>query len=220
MLFKFMSGMAVVGCIAAFPAHAVPIGGVEFPDGTASFADGVVDYSPGMVGTSPAAEFRGAANALGAPDYNNESTCADAASCTFVTLGDGGSITLRFTDNVLTGSDDSDADLHIFEVGSDVEDTFVEVSADGIVFTAVGKVFGAVSSIDIDAFGFTSADALFYVRLTDDGNEGGQSGASVGADIDAVGAISTRRIDVPEPGAVGLLGLGLLALAGTRRRAR
>jgi hypothetical protein len=42
-----------------------------------------------------------------------------------VTLGRGGSLTLAFTDNVLTGGGTPAPDLYIFEVGPDVEDTFV-----------------------------------------------------------------------------------------------
>ena len=102
----------------------------------------------------------------------------------------------------------------IFEVGPDVEDTFVEISKDGTTWFDVGKVFGTTSGIDIDAFGFSSSDLFSYVRLT---NEGGQSGASVGADIDAVGAISTVP-SIPVPAAVWLFGSGLLVLTGVARR--
>ena len=71
---------------------------------------------------------------------------------------------------------------------------------------------------DIDFFGFTSADLFGYVRLTDDTNEGGQTGASVGADIDAVGAISTVHHSVPEPSVIALLSLGLLGVGVARRK--
>jgi UDPglucose 6-dehydrogenase len=96
----------------------------------------------------------------------------------------------------LTGSGTSAKDLHIFEVGSDVEDTFVDISSDGIVWHSVGKVYGAISSIDIDAFGFGVSDAFTYVRLTDDPNEGAKTGTTVGADIDSVleGVGSDSRI--------------------------
>ena len=117
---------------------------------------------------------------------------------------------------MLTGSDSSDLDLWIFEVGPDVEDTFVEVSANGSDWFAVGKVFGSTAGVDLDAFGFGTSSAFAYVRLTDDGAEGDQSGLSVGADIDAVGAISTRP--VPEPGSLMLVAIGAALLAAQRRR--
>lgn len=79
-------------------------------------------------------------------------------------------------------------------MGPQVEATFVEISVDGVVWESVGSVSGSVSSIDIDAFGFTSADEFSYVRLMDDPNESRNTGDTVGADIDAVGAIATVRI--------------------------
>ena len=113
-------------------------------------------------------------------DYDDPSgalACADQASCTWVTLGDGGSLTLRFIDNVLTGSGDNAFDLWIFEVGADIEDTFVEISADGSSWQSVGKIFGSTAGIDLDAFGFGVGSLFSYVRLTDDrfwGHRAGQ----------------------------------------------
>ena len=134
--------------------------------------------------------------------------CPNVAACPYVTLGDGGSLTLEFVDNRLTGSGNANDDLWIFEIGGDVEDTFVAVSKDGVTLTAVGKVFGSTSGIDLDEFGFGVADQFRFVRLTDDGSEGQQSGLTVGADIDAVGAISTVITPVPEPETWAMLVLG------------
>ena len=53
-------------------------------------------------------------------------------------------------------------------------------------------------------------------RLIDDPAEGATGGSSVGADIDAVGAISTFA--VPEPTTLGILLVGLTALGLVRRR--
>ncbi len=189
-------------------------GGTDFPLGGISFADLVVDYSPVFVGGNPATPYLGAFNSLGLPDYADPTgalPCVDQASCTWVSLGDGGSLTLRFTDNVLTGSGNASSDLWIFEVGGDIEDTFVEISSDGALWYSVGKVFGSTAGVDIDAFGFGTGSSFSYVRLTDDTNEGEQSGVFVGADIDAVGAISTRAIpqSVPEPSTLLLLVTGL-----------
>jgi hypothetical protein len=178
-LLNFLIGSAAI---------AENFGGIDFPQGAISFADKVVSFTPGSPGpTHP--DFMDPADALGAPDYPGGNNQPGSVS-----LGNGGTIVLEFTNNILTGSDDDSHDLHIFEVGSDVEDTFVEISADGINWHAVGKVFGGTSSIDIDAFEFTTADPFRFVRLTDDPNDGQASGDTVGADIDAVGAISTNQI--------------------------
>jgi hypothetical protein len=211
------SGMLVVfGLAITPPAHAVFIGniqgGTDFPQGAVSFADTLVTYTPGLVGGNPTDPYRGAFNALGLPDYAGVNSCPSQAGCTFVSLGDGGSIVLRFDDNRLTGSGDNALDLWVFEVGPDIEDTFVDIGMDGLNWHSVGKVFGSTAGIDIDAFGFGPADQFAFIRLTDDTNEGDQSGITVGSDIDAVGAISTVVASVPEPGTFGLLGAGLLAL--------
>jgi len=160
--------------------------GVCFPDGERSFADVVVSYDPVMNG-EPRAKNMVKSNALGIPNDIS------------VSLGVGGSITLQFTDNSMTGSGDDTADLWIFEIGPDVEDTFVEISQDGVEWLSVGKVFGSTSGIDLDAFDFGPTDAFSYVRLTDDPDEGDQTGGgSVGADIDAVGAISSgSAVEIP-----------------------
>lgn len=194
--------------------QAVTIGGIEFPDGAVSFADAVVSFDPlengGPGPTDP--NFSDPSAALGIPDYANPTGA--------VSLGSGGSLILQFTDNRLTGSDDSRPDLHIFEIGPDVEDTFVAISQNGIDWVEIGKVFGSTSSIDIDQFGFGTNDEFSFVRLIDDQNEGATGGSTVGADIDAVGAISTVPAPVPVPPLLPLFAFGMviLARAGIRDR--
>lgn len=204
------------GLSLATTSEAVVYGGIDFPDGLISFVDAVVSYDP-LYGGGPGptnANFTDPDEAIGAPDYTGGSSGTGAVS-----LGDGGRIVLRFINNFLTGSDNGDKDLHIFEVGPDVEDTFVDISKDGLTWFSIGKVTGATSSIDIDAFGYTSADQFSYVRLTDDTNLDGQSGSTVGADIDAVGAISTvRNTAVPDAGSSLLLAAtAFCSLVGARR---
>lgn len=198
---------------AACGSQASVIGGVEFPGGPSSFADAVIGYTPVLTGGQPPLPDRNPARALGVPDYDGVA-CTDAATCTSVSLGQGGSLTLEFVDNRLTGSGSDALDLWIFEVGPDVEDTYVAISRDGVTYFDVGKVFGATAGIDIDAFGFGLADEFRFVRLLDDRLEGGVSGA----DIDAVGAISSRRVGtLPVPATAWM---ACLALAFACRRAR
>lgn len=210
---------AVFGFAASTAVQAAPVtyNGITFPAGDISFADEVVSYTVGSGGVN--AIYQDPDSALGAPDYPNGTPSTGHA-----TLGAGGTIVLKFTNNALTGSNSAAHDLHIFEVGPDVEDTFVWISIDGTDWLDVGKVFGATSSIDIDPFllaaGLDPFTQFFYVMLQDDPNEGQTSGASAGADIDAVGAISTVRVitDVPAPGVLSLLGVGLAGLGLFRRR--
>ena len=215
-----MAAAAALG-LTGTAAHAVMYGGVDFPQGSISFADQVVSYTlnPASI---PSTGYQGAFNALGAPNYSGAS-CATQAACTFASLGAGGTLVLRFTDNVLTGSDSNAFDLWIFEVGPDVEDTTVDVSVDGLNWQSVGLVTGSTRGIDIDAFGFGTTSAFSYVRLIDVANEGATgNGGSVGADIDAVGAISTRAPvpSVPEPATWAMMvgGFGLIGAAMRRRQ--
>lgn len=190
----FTRTIAVVAGVFAAGAHAQPTeyNGIVFPQGDISFADQVIAYEPdfdgGNVPTNP--DFTDPAMAVGPPDYSGGNNGTGSVS-----LGDGGRITLRFTDNALSASGDETPDLHIFEIGSSVEDMFVEISIDGVTFYDAGSVSGATSSVDIDPFvaaaGLSPFTKFLYVRLTDDGDRDGQSGSTVGADVDAVGAINT-----------------------------
>jgi hypothetical protein len=204
-------------CVLSSAAHADIFKGIDFPSGISSFADAVVSYSPVITGGVPTLGNREPSHALGAPDVAGiGGACVSALNCHAVTLGDGGSITLRFTDNFLTGSNSSAIDLWVFEVYGDVEATSVDISPDGINWFSVGKVPGSTSGVDIDAFGFGSASRFSYVRLTDDPIQGGQTGPTLGADIDAVGAAFS--VAVPEPRTYAMIGGGLLMLMGIARR--
>lgn len=217
----YLVGLAVFLGIGARSASATIIRGIDFPAGEVSFADEVVSYSPMGFGI-PTAPFRNPLNALGVPNFNGNIACSDPIRCTFVSLGSGGSIVLRFVDNSLTGSGDTARDLHIFEVGPDIEDTFVDISKNGVDWFSVGKVLGSTGNIDIDRYGFGTSDFFSYVRLTDDPNEGAITGIQVGADIDGVGAISSGPPVLPppvaEPGTILLFGIGLLTWVATGRR--
>lgn len=213
---RWIAGSAVL--LLSTAAMATPIyGGVEFPDGAASFADAVVSYGASSGGGNvPTTRFQDPNEALGSPDFDSTDLSG------FVSLGAGGQIVLKFTDNSLTGSGDSADDLWIFEIGPDVEGTDVEISKDGNTWHSVGSVGGSTAGIDIDSFGFSATDFFSFVRLTDVLSEGHTDGSTVGADIDAVGAISSAApVSVPAPSVIWLfgIGLGLLGLGvGLRRR--
>src|SRR5215211_7268093 len=155
----FMLGLLV----SPGPAAAQVFGGVEFPQGAASFADEVTSYNPVVTtnGVSLAPSVRHPEEALGPPDHVTGGTPR------FVSLGNGGSITLRFVDNALTGSGTTAKDLWIFEIGPAVEDTDVAISQDGATWVAVGRVAGSTSGIDVDSFGFGPSARFSFVRLTD-----------------------------------------------------
>ena len=191
-------------------AFAVIFGGIDFPNGVSSFADSVITYNnlfgPGPAPTS--VNYLNPVQSLGPPDYVDPTGS--------VSLGRGGLLEVAFDDNVLTNSGNPTLDLHIFEIGPDVEDTFVSIrptaataallgpafdtgvtgypATIGDGFYEIGKVFGSTDSIDIDAI-FPPAPPGTYafdaVQLIDDPNEGDDGGATVGADIDAVGAITS-----------------------------
>lgn len=219
-------GFVVAICATSATASSVTYDTITFPQGDISFADVVVETIDSIfangVPTNP--DYIDPAAALGAPDHGalGGSAVGDGA----FSLGRGGSIILQFTDNALTGSGDMMADLHVFEIGNDVEDTFVSISQDGSSWLEVGKVFGSTSSIDIDPFlvnANIASNTLFtFVRLRDDPNEGQRFNGSlgvVGADIDAVGAISTVSTPaVPLPAGAPLALTGLAAFLALRRR--
>lgn len=239
-LLAFVAALGVG--VTAGQAMALTFDGIEFPQGTSSFADSVIRYAPlHNGGPGPTAvNYQNPLEALGAPNY--------AGDIGAVTLGRGGLVELAFTDNLLTNSGSDMKDLHIFEVGDDVEDTFIAVrptaatralilgigvDVDNDGFFEIGSVGGSTSSIDLDVFfpGFAAGTLQFdAVQLIDDWNEGDISGGTVGADIDAVGAITSQAINIeqpvasasnPEPTTAAMGVLALLGLTGlaTRRRA-
>ena len=188
---KFLAGLAAIVCLTVVlfsGAWAEEFDGVEFPDGSASFADAVVSYQVGSGSVSDYAQVPEAA--LGAPLYHLYGNYDDNGDITYVSLGEGGTLVLKFTDNSLTTSGDDSMDLWIFEVGPAVEATLVSISKDGANWIDVGRVEGSVSGIDIDAYtqnGVVAGEFYSYVRLTDVASDR----ATDGADIDAVGAISS-----------------------------
>ncbi len=204
-------------------AFAKIFGGIDFPGGASSFADTVITYDNLFGGGPPPTNppYLDPTESLGPPDWVNPFGS--------VTLGSGGLLEVRFVDNVLTNSGDASLDLHIFEIGADVEHTFVAIrpttataallgagfdtgvpgfpTTIGDGFYEIGMVFGATDSIDIDAK-FPPAKAGTYkfdaVQLIDEPTMTPTMGTSIGADIDAIGAISSApsgsgNLPYPDP---------------------
>lgn len=190
------------------PTHAVLIGGVEFPEGAISFADEVVSYAPGSGVSAP---HNVASKALGVPDYNV------STDDNYVSLGDiPGELVLRFVDNSLTTSGTPADDLWVFEIGGAIEPTSVDISVDGLSWIAIGDTGGATSGLDIDGVpGVVPGERYSYVRLRE--LRPLQSNSPfAGADIDAVGAISSGA-SVPDQGGAFLLAPIFAMLAFLRR---
>jgi hypothetical protein len=171
---------------------AISILGDFYADGALSFGDVAPAnlYNPRAGGGPvPIAGLQVPGNAVGAPDYTGIGEPLPGQGA--VSLGRGGVLVVQFTDNFLTGSDDVRPDLAVYEVGLP-ELVRVEVSPDGVNYTSVGTASFNNRYIDLDQFGFNSLSQLQFVRLTDEPGDGPTSGDSVGADIDAVGALSSR----------------------------
>ncbi len=175
--------------------------GILFDQGVISFADEIIDFSPDAGGAPPTTVHQNATNALGAPEVDGRGP-EPLDGLETVSLGLGGTLTVQFTDNLLTGSGNAQPDLIIFETGA-VESIRVEISRDGTSFFDVGILGGLSNTIDIDAFDFGSEDRFSFVRLTDL-RQGDTNTAPLGADIDAIGALSTVPIDEFEPGGIGI----------------
>lgn len=151
---------------------------VHFPLGDRSFADEAVSFVKGK----PAAKEKDSdpKEVLGPPNYDKKKDLH------YATLGCGGELTLRFTDNVLV--DVEGPDLYLFETGPSLEPTMLAISADGEKWTSVGKVSGGTAAVDISPV-VKEGEAFHFVRLTDAKKDCG--GRWPGADLDAVGAIGS-----------------------------
>lgn len=154
-------------------------GKVFFPHGDRSFADEVVSFESGKPAASNERD-RNPRQALGVPDYDKSKETG------YVTLGCGGTLTLRFVDNALV--DIEGPDLYVFEIGPAVEPTNLAISEDGRNWIEVGAIEGGRAEVDIRPF-VRPGQFFHFVRLTD--RKSACGGSWPGADIDAVGAIGS-----------------------------
>ena len=154
-------------------------GEVSFPLGDLSFADEVVSFTSGVPGAR-AKRHRTPEAALGIPDYDG------VRGNKYLSLGCGGVLVVKFTDNSLIDIDGPD--LHVFEIGPAVEPTHLAISRDGERWIEIGRVAGGRADIDIAEF-VDRSETYSHVRLTSGHTTCG--GPYPGADIDAVGAIGS-----------------------------
>ncbi len=147
-----------------------------------SYADSVGFYDPGAMGENTGGEpdtaFQKPAAAIGSPDFK----------C--VCLGSGGNLVLHFKDNVLING--PGPDLYIYQTDTLEEEILVWISSDGKVFKFAGRTSNKRPYVDIQQAA-EPGEFYTYVKLRDDANQGEQSGACLGANIDAVSAIHTAR---------------------------
>jgi len=157
-----------------------------FPMGAISFADEIVYYDPGALGhhtgDEPDTCFQNCSLALGKPD--SQGTLEDS----FVSLGKGGTLIVKFSDNVLI--DGPGPDLMIFATDPVPEHIKVWISQDGRIFHYVGLVSSINTTLDIQEI--SEAGGLYpFIKLQDVPDQGELKGSAIGADIDAIGAINT-----------------------------
>ncbi len=155
---------------------------VYLPLGELSFADKVIKaYHPQL--KTKHIDF-----VLGEPDGIISYEVRDDSG--IYSLGLGGDLTVRFSDNALT--DVNGPDLYIFEMGA-IEPTDLEISKDGKNWIYVGKIDGGVAEVDIAPF-VNKRELFYYVRLKDLKTKSGEPGADVDA-IAAIGAAMRLNLD-------------------------
>jgi two-component system, OmpR family, manganese sensing sensor histidine kinase len=107
-------------------------------------------------------------------------------------LQPGQEITVRFIDNLLTGSGDTQPDLQIFGQGNINTPIRVEISKDRSQWLSLGEISPS-AAIDIDRFGVRKEDFFAYVRLIYP--DLGSNTLASPVYIDAIGAISSVSLD-------------------------
>jgi len=181
------------GFAVYYPAHSSTITIITGQSATAAdlsavaetFADAVESFSQGADGGHGVP-----ANAMGLPDANTWS------------MGRGGQVVLRFTDNLLI--DGPGADLVVYEdsvlqgAAGVAELASVSISIDGASYTLLGTAEGT-TAFDIGSAAL-NPDACLYVKIEDDGDTTGEIGSEYqGFDLNAVHCIHSKRQDFSKP---------------------
>ncbi|PSF37487.1 hypothetical protein C7H19_09980 [Aphanothece hegewaldii CCALA 016] len=214
--------------------------GLKFPQGGISFADEVVYYQA-KPQTQPIQltisqnSLNNPIAALGIPNSQSQKRFFFFKQPhNVVNLSLGGSLILKFTDNLLTGNGNSTPDLWIF-IGEQptIEALAVAISQDGTIWQNIGFVDHQQEGIDLDRWGWHKNDFFSYVRLTylPSTEKVAQYSNSNTVAIDAVGAVTSVKIVSSDTGlfplnspltrsliaGIVLLGVGLGARYGWKK---
>ena len=151
-----------------------------------AFASKVIDFKPGDPWRAPGESNTDPKIAIGLPDAT-DSNSSTGDLC----LGGGGVLVLGFDCAIFDGNGN---DIYVFEVGSDVEDTKVEVSENLSTWYYVGVATGSTAGVDMSGK-VPEGARIRYVRLTD--LRAHADGYWPGADIDTVCGIKTMAVKSP-----------------------
>ena len=202
-LLFLLLGLAAAWSATAQQPRTYPMaqgGEIVLPAGDLSFADAVVAFEEGDPPSKVDAS-RTAGNLIGPPDH----AARDRAA--FLSLGCGGNVTVQFIDNALINV--PGPDLHVWEVGRDVEPMALAISADGTDWIEVGRIEGGTASVDISDRAAPGATYRF-VRIADLECQG-RGNRWPGADIDAVAAVGTVQRFVFDAGVLFEVGAAALS---------
>lgn len=117
-------------------------GRIFFPLGDISFADEVVSFSVGNPAPIKGADIPN--QVINIPDYDEKN------DKNYTTLGYGGELVVKFTDNTLY--DVNGYDLFILEIEPSIEPVDVYISKNGVEWVSVGRTGGGLSKIDISKY--------------------------------------------------------------------
>lgn len=181
-----------------------PASGCVLCHESSSFADVLLDSNRGCPGRNLVGD---PIDAIGSSDNKS------------VTLGQGGSIKLGFTNNLLINSGGDEPDLYVFETGANIEATSLalrpandftrtqlqnanipDIDSDG--FFEFGSIGGSTRAFDIDAVipGFEKEALMFNAIIVTDivDTNDNCNRRDAGAEIDAVCALSSIERTYPD----------------------
>lgn len=213
--------------------------GLQFPQGGISFADEVIYYQKDAYSapfdlSSEQETPHHSLKALGIPNAKNKSFLFLEKPNNTVKLNPSGTLSVKFTDNLLSGNGNFQSDLWIFSSEPLKHPLTVAISQDGMVWYDLGYVDAQQGGIDLDHKGWGEKDFFSYVRLTYELPVVQQAPANTAnsIEIDAIGAMTSLKI-IPSQKSwfphlssltrsiiliIVLLGLGIGARYGWKRK--